>query len=201
MQQKWWLIAAGVIGIGLAVLLFPRPDTGDAPPADPTNTHPLDFKGEKSADGATLAAGTARVEPPRSTRRASRPEARLGPNPVAAEIASKRSPEGIYAGRLSGPWTVVRRQLTLMKDDAEAQAFAAELEPLVTELRNLRRDPESGDYAQLEARQKELLVKARAHEAWMADATYAASIDRVEQIIAEYHENVAATDAANDAEE
>ena len=34
-KQKWWLIAAGLVGIGLAILLFPKPDTGSSIP-DPT---------------------------------------------------------------------------------------------------------------------------------------------------------------------
>lgn len=39
MQQRWWLLAVAVLGMGLAILLIPRPDTGEIPAA-PTPTDP-----------------------------------------------------------------------------------------------------------------------------------------------------------------
>lgn len=202
MQQKWWLVAAGVIGIGLAVLLFPRPDTGgDVPAADPRNTDPLDFKsGDRPRVIARGVPGPDGKIDPRGVRRDVRsPEDRLGPNPVAADLAKRRgTPEAIHAGRASGPWTVVRRQLMLMNDEEGTSAFSAEVEAVVLALRNLRREPEGGDYAALEAQQKDLIARIRANEAWMSDPVIVASVDRLDGILAEYHEDVAGADEAGD---
>lgn len=190
MQQKWWLIAAGVLGIGLAVLLFPRPDTGGTVPsgADPLNTNPLDFKRTEDGKPARIARAQNGTVDPRAMRREARPpEERLGANPMAGELAKRRSsPEAIFAGRASGPWTIVRRQLLLMADDADAKVLAEELSGLVLALRGLRRDPESGDYATLEQQQRDFLAKVRAHSDWMGDEILVASLERVDGILVEY---------------
>ena len=38
MNQRWWIAIVGVVGIGLAFLLFPKPNTGEDIP-DPQQPH------------------------------------------------------------------------------------------------------------------------------------------------------------------
>lgn len=207
MQQKWWLVAAGIVGIVLAVLLFPRPDTGsDVPPPDPTNTRPLDFKADQAAQKREERRRSTRTLPLRRDAMGERTEVgalgerrlsegRGGPNPIAAELAKRRgAPDAVYAGRASGPWTMIRRQLmTQQKDNPEAQAIAEELGTLILDLRNKRRNPDEGeDYAVLEARQKELMKRVRAESSWTEDPVVAASLGRLDEMLAEYHNPPAA---------
>lgn len=208
MQQKWWLVAAGIVGIGLAILLFPRPDTGDFPEADPTNRRPLDFRGDAPDRRVAMPPGTVpsatdapperRVTSPASERlRVDVP--RNGPNPIAAINLKNITQESIHAGRAAGPWTVIRRQLLRMEGDPDALAFAEEFDEMLEKLRQLRIEPESGDYAALEREQKRFLETLKSREAWMADPILKAAADRLDLIHNAYHEALAAE--ANGAQE
>ena len=79
MKQKWWLVAAGLVGIGLAILLFPKPDTGSSIP-DPT-------PGRVSFDAAPELADN---------------DQRAGQNPDDAPTAIPRDKR---AAKLTGPVT------------------------------------------------------------------------------------------------
>jgi hypothetical protein len=182
MQQKWWLILAGIVGIGLAILLFPRPDTGETiPEADLTNADPLNFKepGQGAKPDVKTAARSKVVK-----RRDLRPP-QLGARPLAS-LASRRQapPEAVFAGRASGPWTIIRRQLILTKTD-QGQSVADEIAPLVTDLRSIRRDPMSLDWDAIVVRQKELTERVRANGEWMADETTRKSVERLDTIFEE----------------
>lgn len=185
MQQKWWLVAAGAVGIALAILLFPKPESGDLPDADLTRANPLDFKGKEKPKGPSVTrVGRREVLPPDvSAARAAR----------AVGMEHLTTPEAIFAGRLSGPWTLVRRQL-LAHGDAEGKAWAETVTPLVTDLRNRRRDPKSVDFAELRTRQDTLLTQLKAQPKWLEIEGVAVQVDRIEDLMAGYDQ--AKTDEA-----
>jgi len=188
MQQKWWLIAAGVVGIGMAIVLFPRPDTGeDIPEADLTNADPLNFKEpgqEKAKASKTLPGGAKR----RATMRRDlnvQDLSKRGPLPLAhAASRRKAAPEAVFAGRASGPWTIIRRQLILTETEA-GKEMADEIAPLVSDLRSIRRDPMSLDWDEIVADQLALADDVRGNEAWMADETTVRSMERLDLIFQE----------------
>lgn len=202
MQQKWWLVAAGVVGIGLAVLLFPRPDTG-GPPSTPPARHVASegvpvprpaleaLPGDPAGNGPRVRAVTRRDEATAPLRPELAVE-RNGPNPIAALNMKNVTPEAIHAGRAAGPWTVIRRQLLRMEGDPDAQAFSEQFAPMVEQLRTLRTDPESADYAQLEEQQRKYLDVVKSNPAWMSDEIVKASVERLELIHDAYHEAIAA---------
>src|SRR5687767_14889111 len=109
-MKKWWLIGAGVVGIGLAVVLFPRPDTG----ADPAVAEDPQFAGRAER----LNNGVVRPGVDPATVRGRTPvDQRNGPTPMAAENAKRRAmPEAVYAGRATAPLAMIRRELFLMED-------------------------------------------------------------------------------------
>lgn len=185
MQQKWWLVAAGVVGIALAILLFPKPEADNLPDADLTRANPLDFKGKEKPKGpSTTRVGRREALPPDiSAARAAR----------AVGMEHLTTPEAIFAGRLSGPWTLVRRQL-LAKGDDKAKAWAETVTPLVTDLRNRRRDPKSVNFDDLRARQDKLLAELKAQPTWLAIEGVAVQADRIEDLMTGYDQ--AKTDEA-----
>lgn len=202
MQQKWWLVAAGVVGIGLAVLLFPRPDTGGPPkPAQAPAVGSDGVEAPRRAvdvrpfDRSTQAPRVRAVNPTGEDDVLLRPDPNLdrnGPNPIAALNMKNVTPEAIHAGRAAGPWTVIRRQLLRMEGDPDAQAFSEQFAPMVEQLRTLRMEPESADYAQLEEQQRKYLEVVRSNPAWMSDEIVKASVERLSLIHDAYHEAVAA---------
>ncbi len=183
MQQKWWLIAAGVVGIGLAVILFPRPDTGERiPEADMTNADPLNFQepGQEKTEVSRPGPRSKAVK-----RGLTHRELTKGPMPMAqAGNRRKAAPEAIFAGRASGPWTIIRRQLILTETE-EGKALADEIAPLVADLRSVRRDPMALDWEEVVARQLSMADRIRENETWMADETTQKSVDRLDSIFEE----------------
>ena len=188
MKQKWWLIAAGALGITLAALLFPKPDTGDTLVGDANNVTPLDFKDDN--DGPRV------VKPGDRQLRASKRDLRpvngkLGPNPVAAEMMQRRNtPEAVHAIRLSGPWTVIRRQLMMQGSD-EAKEWADGLAQEILDLRALRRDPESQDWDELRQRQEGAIAELKGQPTWLEDEIVAQQITRIEETFASYEQALA----------
>ena len=86
MQQRWWLVAVAVIGVGLAVLLIPRPDTGSDIP-----------------EPAPPAPAPARPAPS---------EMIPGPPPGAEKvIAERKRPSAQASKKLAAPWGGIRRKL------------------------------------------------------------------------------------------
>lgn len=182
MQQKWWLFAAGFVGIALAILLFPKPENDDLPAPDMTRSDPLDFKNEKAGSREN------KVEHVRVARREARsPEMERVPRSRLQGLEHLATPEAVYSGRLSGPWTLVRRQLLANGDDA-AREWAETITPVVVDLRARRRDPKSVDFDELRKRQEGLLADIKGNAGWLEIEGVAAQIDRIEDLIASYDE-------------
>lgn len=184
MQQRWWIAVVAVVGIGLAVLLFPRPDTGeDIPDADPTNVDPLDF-----SDKGDLPPGSA-INPKLAgkVRKTIDPDRKLtGPKPGTEELIAKRNkPEAVFAGKIVAPWSGIR--YVLMKDGSpEATALSDEINVLMGDLRTLRNDPSAMPWAEVEAKMNTAAEKVAASR-FASDPTVTQGLDRYKTILAEYH--------------
>jgi hypothetical protein len=102
MQQRWWILAVAVLGIGLAVLLIPRPDTGDIPELPPEEPAP------------------APVRPPRPDKADLIP----GPPPGAEKaIAQRNRPSAKMSRELAAPLGAIRFTLSRLGTD-EAKGLA-----------------------------------------------------------------------------
>lgn len=185
MNQRWWIAIVAVVGIGLAVLLFPRPDTGgDIPGANPGNVDPTDFK-----NGENLPPNSA-VNP----RIVGRPRPAIDPDRVRSGIkpgaenraALRNRPEAIYASKLITPFSAIR--FTLMKEGSEpAKALAEEVGSLMNDdLRKVRLDPDSVPWADLE-KEMDATVATIAASPFASDETIARSLGRYKEFIDEYH--------------
>jgi hypothetical protein len=198
MQQKWWLVAAGALGIGLAILLFPKPDTGDdIPSANPENRRPLDFKGQSpdKAERPVLPNGPKRrpilpgepANPALMRRPLEEGHVRRGPNPIAAETIKRRSqPESLYAGRASAPFSMIRRELLLMGTD-ESKEIANEMASLISDLRSQRRDPDLFPWDELEGRMNGMGDQLKGTD-YMSNEQISQSLTRLDGILVEYKE-------------
>jgi hypothetical protein len=201
-KQKWWLIAAGVVGIGLAILLFPKPDTGSSIP-DPTPGR-VSFDAAPEVMDGDQSAGQNKTDAPTATRidkrtaRLTGPIAnidpaavqqlRRGPSPTAMENVRRRAePEAVFAGRVAGSISLIRRQLLLSDSDA-AKDLGNEMASLVSSLREQRRDPRLHDFAILLEDATEFGNKVRSSPDYMADEQIVQSIERLDQSVAEYAE-------------
>ncbi|NCG17736.1 MAG: hypothetical protein GWP91_01820 [Rhodobacterales bacterium] len=198
MQQQWWLITAGFVGLGLAFILMPRPDTGESLEVDPTNVAPLDFDGNavvndpkhismnrtKSADPSKL----------RVTRRDQIPiQKRMGANPVAAaQLKARSTPDAVYAGRVSGPLAGARRQLMLMEDE-DAKAHGESLAQIILDLRALRRTPDEYEWAPIQAEVQAFLDAMNARPDWLEDSIINQVVVNVEKLLVEHEEAKNAT--------
>ncbi|HHO54204.1 MAG TPA: hypothetical protein ENK18_25875 [Deltaproteobacteria bacterium] len=182
MQQRWWIAVIAVLGIGLAVFLFPRPDTGeDIPEADPTNTNPLDF--DAGSQGT--------VRPPRD-QRASKPGKKgkgvKGVKPGMERIMELRNrPDAVFAGRLTAPWSAIRYTL-MQQQDEDASILADEIGKVLADLQIARRDPtKTRAFDELEDNLADLEEKVLASP-WADDETIAASLDRQNSMLDSFHE-------------
>ncbi len=195
MQQKWWLVAAGVVGLGLAIILMPRPDTGADLEVNPTNVDPLNFDGDAPAkDPKNISmskAGEGDDGKVRVARRDLIPvEERMGANPVAAaQLSARNTPDAVYAGRISGPLAGARRQL-LMMEDPEAKEHAESIAQLILDLRALRRSPDDFEFAPLEVRVQKFIDDMNARPAWLEDEILNQVVVNVDKLLAEHEEAV-----------
>lgn len=124
-MQRWWIVGVAVVGIALAVLLFPRPDTGDIPEPNPKIVDPLDFETPGKASKQKMKAVT-------------------GPRPGMERLIELRSqPDAVYAGKLTAPWSAVRYALLkeFPEDDTEAAEIADDIRTVLATLQSGRRDP------------------------------------------------------------
>jgi len=200
MDKKWlWLAGASVIGLILAILMMPSPDTGsDIPELDRTIKNPRDFSGDPEVAAVTpppIKPG----EPPHPGKR-TRPEApgtpnirrdliptdnRAGPNPIAAQVLARQmEPESVFAGRASAPFTLIRRQL-LMNGSDEAKEIADDAADLIGSLRENRRNPEAHDWADLDDQMQTIANQLRGSE-YESDPHIAQSLERLDSILAEF---------------
>lgn len=199
-MQRWWLIVAGIVGIGLAVLLVPRPDTGaevpkvnldnvEVPPLPPIRQNkalPL----QDPSEGDQQASADATSSPGEPT--ATIPRGLIGPghirsgpllNPKAQRLAAMRdTPEARFAARTMGPWTQVRRLLAIKQAD---QSEVQQVQDLVDGLRQMFRDPTSSDAGSLEQKQTALIDQIRKTDG--GDPEIEKMLGLIEQRTSEYH--------------
>ena len=151
MQQRWWLVAVAVVGVGLAVLLIPRPDTGEIPEPAPV------VKPVVMPDDAPAPQKPARVRPD--------PKNMIpGPPPGAEEVIARRNrPSAKASTKLAAPWGAIRYRLGAVKTAeakdlsgriaAMAQKFAdhvanvdGDLDALIAEAQPLVDEVKGGEY-------------------------------------------------------
>ena len=170
-MQRWWLVVAGVVGIGLAVLLVPRPDTGDdvsdrpvasvmpGAPARADDGEPTLVGRSPVREGQPTALGpdgTPLFETPGMVGTGKEPSL----NPRAARLSARMdTPEGRYAGKALAPWTQVRRLIAMKTTDAGE--LGTDVERMVEDMRTMLRDPPGTDAADIEKRQVEIIAEIR----------------------------------------
>ncbi len=193
-MKRWWLIAlAGVLGIGLAVLLVPRPDTGGEAPERaqhlprikgsdvPEVTGQEDWHPERVRQGAEDGPGrTVRTGP------MERDGQGVGEgNPLSqATVEARNTPEMRSITRAATPWVQITRLLRGAEGDPLAAELADESNQLVKELRDARREPWNLDYQEYASRQQSLVGAIR--QSGSMDPELDKALQRVEQIMAEY---------------
>lgn len=184
-MQKWWLIGAGVVGVGLAVVLLGRPlDTGeDVDPMGEVDVvlsengeraQPGDLIGRVQTPGADVdGVPSPSVIPgdrPRNTtmvRPGSQPIDRSkmvsGPNPMALRAARRRdTPEARLSARITAPWTQVRREMAKAAgDDPNASALIGDVQAHLEDLKLTQRDPQSVDFEDIARHQDDLMRRVK----------------------------------------
>jgi hypothetical protein len=192
MEQKWWYIAAGAVGLAVTILLLPRPDTGEGLEANVENADPLNFKENLTPEQVTAQRKAKRVS--RNGRKANTPGMVDGPNPIAAQLMAQRNtPQAMTASRMSAPWTVIRRELILnteLADHDDAKAFGEGLAELVLDLRNLRREPEAHDFTALMERHRTKLDELGQHETWVDSDIVQQQITRLDEVLTAHEQGV-----------
>jgi hypothetical protein len=155
-MRKWWIAIAAVLGIGLAVLLIPKPDTGaDVPDSTGSTTKPTAADGTAGPEGLVVGRHT-----PGSVKTG---DGKLGLNPIAAQVAERRAgPELTYASRALAPWTQIRRLIAGKNStDPAVLGLVEEADQMTKDMRALRRDPMSMDFGEFEAKQRDLVQRIR----------------------------------------
>ena len=172
-MQKWWLLGVAVVGIGFAVLLIPRPDTGSdlAPPAAPA-----------PSEAAPDAEPAERVRPGRPAPEDMRP----GPSPEAAKaIAERNKPETVAAKGLAAPWGGIRYQLAKEGSD-EAKQLSEKIAVHQSAFAKHIRTPE-GPLDDLIAAAAPVVEELKASR-FGADTNIATAIGRYEAAVASWAE-------------
>ncbi len=170
-MKRWMLVAATIAGgVVLAFLLFPRPDTGELPDA-PLPPGIEDKRGPvrvgKQVDRSKLPAGA--------------------PSPIAMETIKRMNlPDALYAGRLTSPLMVIRRDLQLKNEEA-AEVLGKKIDPMIGSLREQRRNPEAHSLPDLIEQSRAWIVEVQASP-YAADPEIAAQFPRFEQFVQEYEQ-------------
>jgi hypothetical protein len=174
MRQRWWIAIVAVVGIGLAILLFPRPDTGEA---------------IEGTDPASQAVAEGKAPRPRAPADPNRE--RPGVRPGMEEVAAKRNrPEAIYASKLVTPFSSIR--YTLVKEGSEpAKALAEEISGTMAELRTVRLDPDAQAWDDLQAKTDAMIAKVKASP-FATNEQITRSLKRYDDFVAEYHKAIEA---------
>lgn len=178
-MKRWVLVAATIAGgVVLAFLLFPRPDTGQLPNAGGRAGHD-DRPGPVHVGRPPL-------------ERQKLPGA--GPSPIAMEnIKRMNLPDALYAGRLTSPLMVIRRDLQL-RNEASAEELGRKIDPLIGLLREQRRNPEAHSLPDLIAQARAWLDEVKASE-FATDPEISAQFPRFDQFVQEYEQAKANPDA------
>lgn len=180
MAQRWWVAVVAAAGILLAILLFPRPDTGE----DPVVVTPVPAQQLQDRAPPVASVGRPGALPP-----AVHPD-RLatGPRPDAAEyLARKATPEATTANMLIGP--VSSFKYTIRKQGPptdEVPAIDEKVDATVAELRAVRDDPEARPWTDIEASVQELLTMVT-ESSYGSNPDVVRSVDRAKMLLAQYH--------------
>ncbi|MBX2803852.1 MAG: hypothetical protein KTR31_39615 [Myxococcales bacterium] len=179
-MQRWWIAIVAVVGIGLAILLFPRPDTGqDIPDVAPTNADAGDFDGDGTPE-------------PRLRKKGRKNNSVMEGHKEGLErLAEIRSrPDAVHAGKLTAPWSTIRYALMKANDD-EANALADDIAKVLAPLQSARRDPTTGKpFEEMETTLKDLEQRVAASK-WAEEESVSIALARHREILEEYHAAVA----------
>jgi len=198
MRQRWWIGVVALLGVGLAILMFPRPDTGseiaegDVPTARNVEIPPK--RGSSTTSPRVAERPRPKVDPTRVVK---------GANPAAVAAAEARNtPEANMAAKIIAPWTAITYTLSGLKTD-DAASLTAQIKPLLADLRVMRRHPDQKPYGPVEARMNELEAIVVASP-YATNETIASSLERYRSLRDEYQAAAATPpgpDAAPPAEE
>lgn len=146
-MQRWWIGGVAVAGVALAVLLIGTPDTGGEVTERPIDVPQLPDSPAEPNDGIIRGGMSKRDAAERSPSAVPLDENGMplpigdirAMKPGAREVSLRQQlPEGQWASRTMAPWTQIRRELA--KQDQQHPAIA-EVNALLGEMRELRRDP------------------------------------------------------------
>lgn len=181
MQRRWWwIVLVALVGVSLAIVLLPRPDTGDdiAPPPAP-----------RAAQASERPAAT----PPRGvTRPGEEPVDAVGVQAVRPELAAIREarnkPEVVYAGKVMGPWSAMR--YVLLKDGSpEAKALGDEINTeVMAELRKIRTADDPLTIWPVLEPKMDALAATIAESRWGSDESVVKSIERYRTTMQDFHD-------------
>jgi hypothetical protein len=193
MRQRWWIAIVAVLGIGLAILLFPRPDTGGEISSAEPGEVPVFKEGEAPANGvAAVAPGAKRAKATDRGRK------RPVPKPPSVLQERRSRTEVIYASKLVTPFSAIRYTLMRMKDDPEAQALAEDLGLVLNgDIRDMRINPDGSTWDGLQAKTDAAMDKVSSSR-FASDPTVAKGLERYKEFVAEYHEAKASGGVAAD---
>lgn len=165
-MNRWWIVGAGAVGIGLAVLMIPKADTGGDIPVLDVQVQTRTEAGERVDEGAMNrdpdAPAKNKVRPPsKSEIAAARARAEEEPNPLAERLSHLViTPEVKTASGLQAPWTDTRRKLAAA-GGADAADLTGRINKLNSSMARFRRSPGSAEWSDFEAEQTQLLADIR----------------------------------------
>jgi hypothetical protein len=169
-MQRWWLLGVAVLGVGVAILLIPRPDTG----ADIEPAKPVAPVGVEAGQEPAPRDGAPRVRP-------SPDQMRPGPPPGAEKaLAERNSPEAMAAKELATPWGIIRYKLNKEGSD-EAKAMGAKIAPVQASFSRHIRTPE-GELDALIATAAPLVDELKASP-FVSDADIQKAIERYDAAV------------------
>lgn len=167
-MNRWWIVAAGAVGIGLAVLMIPKADTGGDIPVLDLQVETRTEAGDRVDEGAMsrdpdAAPPKKKVRPPSEAEiAAGRARAEDEQNPLAERLSHLViTPEVKTASGLQAPWTDTRRMLT-KSGGAGASELTGRIDKLNNAMAKFRRSPASVEWSDFEAEQRQLLADIRA---------------------------------------
>jgi hypothetical protein len=193
-MKKSWIVVIGAAFVGMALaagllLIVPMNTGGD-----------VDDYEREAVDGPQVM-GRVPVDPAKPVMTRPQPD---GTEPTRSPVTNRETtgrrlnedavalqerraqPDAVWAGKCSAPWSLVRRTL-LHTEDPFGKEVLEQSAGLIQDLRQARRDPDAADFADLEARQTELVSRIRASE-FGSDPQVSAALDRLDNVFAEYHE-------------